>query len=136
MKSTFQIAFILFTLCCFSQSGLSDEEYNRSGAAKILSVQNAKEAESLAKEDLKAKTPFLFIQGEIASVKYPTDDQFKKAYGIYYHDFGCVAIDSKISTAYNNVIFNYLTATYGKKWMKTIRKDVIGLKKFKPGNGS
>lgn len=128
MKLTFQIVFLIFAVSSYSQSGLTDEQYKRSGAAKIYSVLTVQEAENLAKADIKAKTPILFIQGGIASVKYPTDEQFKNLYGIYYHDFGCVGIDAKISTAYNNIIFKYLDATYSKKWRTKIRKDVIGYK--------
>ena len=136
MKKTTLILFILFAASSYCQSGLSDRQYSQSGASKIFSAQTPQEAENLAKADIKAKTPILFIQGGIASVKYPTDDHFKKSYGVYYHDFGCVGIDPKISSAYNKVVFEYLSTAYGKKWLTTIRKDVIGLKDYKKKNGS
>ena len=135
MKTIFAFT-LLFTICCFGQNKkLTDKEYNESGVGKIRFALNVQEAENLAKSDLKAKKPFLLIQGGIASIIYPTDKAFTKAYGVDYYDFGCVGAEKKISTAYNNIIFEYLCRTYGRKWKNIIRKDVIGLKEYKKRNG-
>jgi len=73
---------------------------------------------------LKAKTPFLLIQGGIAPVVYSTDKTFGELYEVNYYDFGCNGAEKKISTAYNNIIFEYLCKTYGKKWKNIIRKEL------------
>ncbi|WP_284652403.1 FEKKY domain-containing protein [Flavobacterium terrisoli] len=114
---------------------MTDKQYNESGAAKIHFAQTVVEAENLANDDIKAKTPFLLLQSGIAPIVYIGDEPFRKLYGVSYYDFGCSGTDEKISTAYNNVILKHLCSTYGKKWKKEIRKDVIGYKQFKRKNG-
>ena len=133
MKTIF---FFLVTICCFGQNKkLTDEQYNQSGAGKILYAKNTQEAEKLAESDLKLNIPFLIVHGGIAPIVYPTDKEFEKLYGVHYYILGCETPGYEILDAYNNVILNYLCVTHGKVWKKTIRKDVTGLKVFKKKNG-
>jgi hypothetical protein len=134
MKTTLILYFFLIANC-FSQETAEDKQYNQSGAAKLNFIDTIEEAEKLANDDLNSKTPFLFIQVGIAPIVYPTDKEFRKLYGIRYHDLGCVSGDSKITAAYNKVILKYLCSNYKKDWKKKIRKDVIGFREFKKKNG-
>ncbi|GEL10870.1 hypothetical protein SAMN05192550_0077 [Flavobacterium glycines] len=129
------ILFFLITISCFGQNKkLTDKQYNESGAAKIEFCQTVEDAEKLARIDL-AKTPFVLVQGGIAPIAYPINNEFSNSCGVYYYELGCTGPERKISAAYNNIVFKHLCDTYGKKWKKTIRKDAIGLKEFKKKNG-
>jgi CarboxypepD_reg-like domain len=83
-----------------------------------------------ALDDIKQGKVNLLIFGGIAPVIYATDKDFKEKYKIGYDVFGCVAPDmDECLMLYNQTIFEYLDKTYGKKWCKEARKDVIGLKR-------
>lgn len=77
-------------------------------------------------KDIKNGPPLLLLQGGIAPMIYTTDDEFEKKFRIKYYDFGCVApenIDYLIE--YNNTIIDFLSEKYGRRWKKTVRKDII-----------
>lgn len=122
------------SLLSFGQNReLSIEDYNNGTPAKIYFAhsETCEEIEEWIKADFENKTVFLFLQGGIAPVEYRKDKGFENKYGIYFIDFGCVAPDYKCVIRYNNQVFDYLTETFGKKWMKEIRKDIIGFKDWK-----
>ncbi|WP_203296779.1 FEKKY domain-containing protein [Luteirhabdus pelagi] len=142
MKKTIIILFGLLTFSSIAQTDdekmifsrlgeLTEEQLNSSGALKLNFISSESEAKTLAEIDIKNGNPFLFLVGGIAPVIYTTDLAFEKKYDIYLFDFGCTGPQEKYIEAYNEVIFEYLTNRFGKKWKKDIRKDVIGLKKWK-----
>ena len=140
MRAT-AIFFFTLTLSQFAfgqNRKLTDEEINNSTAVKIGFVETPKcdQVDELFKKDLGNKTIFLFLQGGIAPMVYTTDNAFENKYGIYFHDFGCVSPDYNCIIKYNSKVFDYLNKTYGNKWKREIRKDVIGLKEWnKKKNG-
>ena len=60
-----------------------------------------------------------------------TDPQFEDKYKTYYYEYGCTGPDQSLVESYNKIIFDYLTDQYGEKWIKEVRDDVVGLKKWK-----
>jgi hypothetical protein len=71
------------------------------------------------------------LQGGISPKVYTTDQDFESRFDIYFFDFGCTSPDYKCIIRYNTRIFEYLTSKYGQRWLKKIRKDVIGLARWK-----
>ena len=49
----------------------------------------------------------------------------------YFYEFGCTGPENDIIIAYNRIVFEHLNSTKGKKWIKEVRDDVIGFKKWK-----
>ncbi len=136
MKSTV-ITFILTIQCliAFGQTRvLTDDDYNNSGAIKLTFVTEITEAKNLARQDIDKGTPFLLLQSGIAPVVYTTDSIFENKFRVYYYEQGCTGPDNELMKAYNIEIFKYLDEQFGKKWRKSIRKDVIGFKKWKRKN--
>ncbi|NMD00077.1 MAG: hypothetical protein GYA62_10195 [Bacteroidales bacterium] len=122
------ILFIIKTLFVFGQSRvLTDDDFNKSGAIKLTFVTTNEEAIELANNDIKKGIPFILLQSGIAPVVYTTDSIFESKFKAYYYELGCVGHDYELIKAYNFVIFDFLTDTYGKKWRREIRKDAIGL---------
>ncbi|TQI71121.1 hypothetical protein JM79_2047 [Gramella sp. Hel_I_59] len=115
----------------FSRIGnLTDEQINSSGPAKLLFAKKS-EIRNLAKQDLENGNPFLLLQGGIAPVIIATDPQFEDKYKIYFYEYGCTGPDQSLIEDYNKIIFSYLTDQYGKKWIKEVRDDVVGLNEWK-----
>jgi hypothetical protein len=73
--------------------------------------------------------PKLFIVGGIAPAEVVRQERFEQQYGIQYHSYGCISPSSAGMRAYNQWVFQYLDATYGRQWRKTVRADVLGLEK-------
>ncbi len=113
---------------------LSDEDYNNSGATKLTFTTSIEKAKELAMYDIEKKIPFLFLQSGISPTINPTDTIFEKKYKVYYDEQGCVGPDNEMMIAYNQVIFEFLDKQFGKEWRKSIRKDIIGFKKWKRRN--
>lgn len=129
--------FIIFTFLFLPFFGCAqiikptDDQFNGSGASKLIFANNVLKAAELAKSDIEKKIPFLLLQGGIDPVIYPTDNQFQQKYNVYFYEFGCTDLDYTFAAEYNKVIFGYLTQKYGKKWTRNIRTDVIGFKELK-----
>jgi len=131
-KTIVVILFITQVFLSYSQiKKLTDEDYNKSGAIKLIFVTTNEEVKGLAKLDIEKGLPFLLIQSGIGPVVYATDSVFESNYQVYYYEQGCVGPDIEQMKGYNFEIFNYLTSKYGKKWIHSVRKDVIGLKQWK-----
>lgn len=136
MKST--LITLILTVQCLIAIGqtrvLTDADYNNSGAIKLTFVTEISEANNLAQQDIDRGTPFLLLQNGISPVVYTTDSIFENKFRVYYYEQGCTGPDNELMKAYNIEIFKYLDEQYGKKWRKSIRKDVIGFKKWKRKN--
>ena len=137
----YYILIFLFTSISQISSGqnrqLTDSALNKSTALKIKFVEppDCNQIEEWGKSDISKKTIFLFLQGGIAPIVYSSDKKFENKYGIYFYDFGCIGMpDYKCVIKYDNMVFDYLTSIYGKKWQKEIRKDVIGFAEWKKNN--
>ncbi|PTR01089.1 hypothetical protein C8P68_101320 [Mucilaginibacter yixingensis] len=116
---------------------LSDDELNNSTFVKMAFADTARNCESMDewfKKDVKKGTIFLFLQGGIVPAIYLSDKKFEDKYNVHFEDFGCSAPDYQCITRYNIHAFQYLTNLYGKKWMKEIRKDVIGFSTWQKHN--
>ena len=82
-----------------------------------------------AQYDQRYARPKLFIVGGIAPAEVVGQERFEQQYGIQYHSYGCISPSSAGMRAYNQWVFQYLDATYGRQWRKTVRADVLGLEK-------
>lgn len=144
MKNIITIVLFFISLISFGQSDdenqtvifgrigeLTDEQLNNSGPSKLTFVSRLQEAKKLALMDIENETPFLLLMGGIAPVIISTDPEFELKYGVYFYEFGCTGPDNDVLTAYNEEIFKYLTAKNGKKWIKEVREDVVGLKAWR-----
>lgn len=137
MKPYYILVFLITSISQFvagQNRKLTDSVLNNSTAHKIkfATPPNCSEIEEWIKADISKKTIFLFLQGGIAPVVYSSDKKFEDTYGVYFYDFGCVAMpDDKCVIKYNSMVFDYLTSIYGKKWQRKIRKDVIGFTEWK-----
>lgn len=118
------IIFLIFNINCVSQNNFSS-----SAASRIAFANSQLESEYLAKEDIETKNIYIFLEGDWDSIVYSTDKGFEKKYNVIFIDQGC--IESKFSLNYNFVVYNFIYKTYGRKWMKEIRKDALGLKEWK-----
>ena len=136
MKSTI-ITILLLTVSIpsFGQTKeLTNDDYNSSGAIKLIFETEISRAQELAKKDIEKGIPFLLMQGGIAPVIYSTDSVFENRFKAYYFEQGCMGPDYELMKAYNIEIFKFLDKEYGKEWRRTIRKDVIGFKKWQGKN--
>lgn len=137
MKATLYNLFLLLLISqsCFGQGDvLPDSLLNRSTVIKIRFAGEPKcdSIDMWAKSDIKNKTIFLFLQSGEAPIVYTNDKIFETKYGIYFQDFGDIGFaDYTCVIKYNNIVFDYLTNKYGRRWVKEIRKDVIGFKYWK-----
>lgn len=109
---------------------ITDEQYNQSGAIKIIFINSIKEATELAEQDIKKGLLFLLLQSGISPVVYPTDSKFEEAFKVYYYESGCTGPKVEYAKAYNQRIFSYLTENFGTKWKRKVRKDVIAVKRW------
>lgn len=136
MKSA--VLILILTVQCLISFGqtrvLTDDDFNTSGAIKLIVAIDISEAKDFAQQDINKGTPFLLIQSGDAPVVFNTDDEFEKKFQVYYFDQGCIGPDPGLMEVYNIEIFKYLDEEFGKKWRKSIRKDVIGLKEWKVKN--
>ena len=142
MKKVIIILTLIFSISSFAQENgqkeivfsrignLTDEQINSSGQAKLLFAKKS-EIGDLAKQDIENGIPFLLLQGGIAPVIIATDPQFEDKYKIYFYEYGCTGPDQNLIEDYNKIIFDYLTDQYGKKWIKEVRDDVVGLDDWK-----
>jgi hypothetical protein len=138
-RKLFSKAILLFFFSVISQitfgqsRTLTDEEINNSTITKITFADTTRNCEVMYqwfKHDVANNTIFLFLQGGIAPVIYSDDKGFESKYKVYFWDFGCTTPEQKCLISYNTKVFDYLTNTYGKTWMKKIRKDVIGFSEW------
>jgi hypothetical protein len=107
VKYFFSILLIFNTLCAFSQNW--DCNFNRLGKEYAL-------------EDMAKNTPRLIVLGgKIIS----TQANFEQKYQLKYEDFGCIPPIDSCVWAYHQVIFEYLDTTFGRKWQREIRSDVL-----------
>ena len=129
MKSIYLL--LLISNFCFSQNK-SDNTYNNSDASKVHFIDDCLKAEEFAYNDIKNNTIFIFLQSGEAPTVYSLDKTFEKKYNVNFNEQGCIG--SKCAEAYNQIIFDYLYKTYGNKWMKEIRKDILSYKHWKKNN--
>ena len=107
------------------------KQRHNAGPSQLTLVTDESKARQLAESDIKSGTPFLLLMGGIAPVIVETDTEFEEKYGVFFYEYGCTGPDDKMLTAYNETVFDFMTDTFGKKWMREVRKDVIGLKVWK-----
>lgn len=131
---------VILTVLFVAQNGfgqsrrLTDDDYNNSSAKKLTFVESIEDAKKLAQSDIDKGVPFLLIKSGIAPITYSIDSLFEYKFNIYYYDQGCTGADHKMMQAYNYEAFQYLERKFGKKWHKSVRKDVIGYKEWKRKN--
>jgi len=136
MKHPLVILFLLSAICqcTYGQSRkLTDRELNESTGHKLLFADTSTcgELNKWVKSDIDNKTIFLFLRGGIAPIYISTDSIFENKFNIYYYDFGDTGPpDDKCIIMYNKQVFEYLTHNYGSIWLRTIRKDILGLSEW------
>lgn len=126
MKFYLSIVFVFCSFFCFAQ-----EPTSAISSSKLLFTDSETSARLLATKDIEKGTPYLLLQGGIAPVFIDTDAVFEKKYAIAFYEYGCTGPDYELVKAYNTVIFDYPKKTYGKKWFREVRDDVIGFKEWK-----
>ncbi|SRX52583.1 hypothetical protein [Aequorivita sp. CIP111184] len=134
MRITLFTISIILSISAFGQEEIetvNSNNFQNSYVSKIISADNISEAEKFAKEDIENNSLFLIVPGGIAPIIYASDFDFKSKYGVSIINFGCEPLDKKVAVAYNMKVFDLLIANYGKKWLKEIRDDVIGLAEYK-----
>jgi hypothetical protein len=103
-----------------------------SGRAQLTFIMDdCSRASILAERDIRANAPFLLVASGIAPVVYASDAAFEGQFRVRYFDEGCTGPSHACLMSYNQRVFNYLQATYGKRWQRVVRKDVVGLKEWK-----
>jgi hypothetical protein len=95
----------------------------------IVFISDCEIDAEIANLDLKNKTPRLLIFGGIAPTEVYGQEKFEEKFGVEYYNYGCIAPAYECALEYNQVIFDFLTDKYGKKWRREVRKDVVGIKK-------
>ena len=136
MKSTI-ITILLLTgpILSFGQAQeLTSDDYNNSGAIKLIFETEISRAQDLAKKDIEKGIPFLLIRSGVAPVVYTTDSVFENRFKVYYYELGCTGPNYELMIAYNIEIFKFLDKEFGKEWRRSIRKDIIGFKKWERKN--
>lgn len=85
-----------------------------------------------AEKDIKNNEIRLLLIGSIVPIMNTDEDnQFEKTFSLKYYDYGCTPPAVECVMDYNQRIFQYLDATYGKEWRKSVRKDIPGLKEYR-----
>lgn len=132
MKFITILPLLILSAFTYGQSKrLTDEQINKSGAKRLIFVENLRQAKDLAKADIADGIPFLLLASGISPKVFSTDSQFEKDYNVNYLESGCTGPSEEFAVEYDKVIFGYLTEKNGKNWTRKIRKDVIGFKDFK-----
>lgn len=122
--------FSLFSILSYGQLKPTDEQVDRSGASKLVLADSLSQAINLANADIIEGIRFLLLKSGISPVVLAGDEKFQQDYKIYYYESCCAGPNEKIAIEYNRVMFKHLTEAYGKKWLKNVRKDVLGLKRY------
>jgi len=129
IKIHINLILLILSNFCFSQTNQFDESFKKSHLSIILMENDCEKVVDLIKADIKNNSIFILLQGGIVPIRYSDDSDFEKKYNILFYEQGCVG--SQCAEFYNFLIFDYLYKTYGKKWIKEIRKDAIGFKEWK-----
>ena len=116
----------------YGQNKSFQDTIDESNLNKILLEIDCNSINPIVEEDIKNERVFIFLNGGASPIRFSTDDSFEKKYNIYFFEQGC--INSLCAESYNMIIFDYLKKAYGKKWMKEIRDDAVGFKKWKKLN--
>ncbi len=81
-----------------------------------------------AQKDIAAGKARLLLIGSIGPIaNTDADDRFEKKYKVRYLDFGCTPPALDCVKAYNKTVFKHLDSTYGSRWRKEVRRDVVFL---------
>ena len=116
----------------YGQNKSFQDAIDESNVNKILLEIDCNSINPIVEEDIKNEYVFIFLNGGASPIRFSTDESFEKKYNIYFYEQGC--INSLCAESYNMIIFDYLKKAYGKKWMKEIRDDAVGFKKWKKLN--
>lgn len=139
MKNKFKIIALLtiIPLISFSQEKTNAEKnrIERSNYFFNYTLKDYSKAALYAKQDIENGNLTLYTSGFLMQrndEKAKKKVQFTKRYKVTFSGFGmCLAPNYKCVAEYNKQIFDYLTETYGKKWMQKIDKYVIGFDEWK-----
>ncbi|WBO83209.1 FEKKY domain-containing protein [Hymenobacter yonginensis] len=111
---------------------VTDAEANASGANQLtFSSADCSRASSLAAADIANHLPFLILQSGFAPQSFAADTVFENSYGVFYREEGCTGSVKECVVLYNQQVFHYLTEKYGRQWLRTVRKDVVGFREWK-----
>ena len=116
----------------YGQNKSFQDAIDESNVNKILLEIDCNSINQIVEEDIKNDCIFIFLNGGAAPIRFSSDESFEKKYNIYFYEQGCV--NSLCAECYNMIIFDYLKKAYGKKWIKEIRDDAVGFKKWRKLN--
>lgn len=102
-----------------------------SSPQKLFRLYDYQKTIIVAKKDIQKNTIYLFAYGGSAPIIYTTDEMFEQKYNLTYDPGSCINPEYECLKNYNYTIFDYLMRQYGKKWLRTVRKDIVGLKEWK-----
>ncbi|MFD2909499.1 hypothetical protein ACFSX9_12235 [Flavobacterium ardleyense] len=96
-----------------------------------INAQEKKQTEPI-KVEANQNTKTIYVLGGIASVITKEDLAFAKIYNLKFHDFGCLApANFEFYESKNDLVFDFLNKTYGKKWQKEMKPNAMGFDKWK-----
>ena len=130
-----QLALFILGLCFIhlteAQEVFSSQQIEESLFAQIHYAHTKKKARKMAQKDIENGRVFIILEGNIVPAISGTEYLFTDKFGAQFQHQGCTAEPEKITAAYNSVVFDHLTNRYGRKWLKSVRKDAVGLKAWK-----
>ena len=114
----------------YGQNNLSlVEKINASSAQQLILTINEDQATQYAEEDIGKGLLILHLCSGEAPITITTDSLFQATYNVVYYEHGCICPHNEFMLSYNTLVIQYLKDKHGKRCIKEMRKDVIGLKK-------
>lgn len=123
----FVIVFLCLRFDLYAQYEFTNDETLNS----VDFLNTIEDFKNFAKNDIQNNAPKLFFTSGLMVIKKENDNEFQKHFKVNYYDFGCVSPKKNLLKAYNFEVFKFLSDKFGNTWLKTVRKDAIGLDEYK-----
>ena len=127
-----------FAMVCFGQNSDIEKEEDlkileskMELSSKLIFLNDCKLGVDLAKMDIDNKSVKILLVGGSSPTIYTSDSKFEKKYQVKFIDFGCISPNIDCIVNYNFTVFDYLKKEHGRRWIKEVRKDAIGLRNWK-----
>jgi len=96
---------------------------------KIVLTANCPKDRESAEADILAGQPKLFISSGASHIIFDGSLKFERKYKARYVDIGEHPVVDACLKGYSERIFEHLDSKYGKRWRKSVRSDVLYLKR-------
>lgn len=97
----------------------------------IVVFSSIKASKEIAMKDFRKGELKLYIMGGIApTANSKKDKRIEKKYNFTYYDLGCEAATEEAVLEYNERAIMILRLKHGQKWVKHVRKDIVGYDKW------